>query len=140
MQDKKIGILVLQETHLSAKEETSLNNIFHSCLYIISSIDTKKLNVKGITLVLHKNLTKSVGIDRYDIIPGRALMATIPWHNNDKISVLAVYTPNDPTENGEFWEEIFNPLQNIPKLDIMLGDLNIVEDGLDCLPPKKDSQ
>ena len=70
------------------------------------------------------------------LIPGRALLAKIPWHDDSQIKILNVYAPNDAKENENFWTELNNMTLARPDLrpDLMLGDFNLVEDGLDRLP------
>lgn len=77
--------------------------------------------------------------------PGRALQANIKMKHRETLSVLGIYTPNDPTWNGYLWEEIqaFYKEQGnrrVPKPGIMLGDFNMVEEAIDQMPPHEDRQ
>lgn len=141
VRDKKIGILALQETHLCKEDECSINNLFRSRLHVISSIDPSQPNAKGVVLVWNKQLTDVNDINTYEIIPGRALLASAKWHRENCLSILVVYAPNDPTSNKTFWKMIKNEIQmkSLPKPNILLGDFNLVEDALDHLPPRLDS-
>ncbi|KIJ06480.1 hypothetical protein PAXINDRAFT_31816, partial [Paxillus involutus ATCC 200175] len=138
MRDRKISLLALQETHLTKSEEDSLNSVFHEKLHIVSSIDTTHPNAKGVALVWNKMTTNTHGIVSHEIVPGRALLATVPWHREERMTILVVYAPNDPTHIREFWETIKIELGNLPKPDVILGDFNLVEDALDRLPPHLD--
>ncbi|KAG2744731.1 DNase I-like protein, partial [Suillus brevipes Sb2] len=140
MKEKKIGILAVQETHLSKDDETSLNETFNKRLKIISSIDPEHGNAKGVAIVLNKHLTSSQEATHKEIIPGRAILVQLPWTKGEKITILAVYAPNDPSKNGAFWEEVQTNLTGLPTPDVLLGDFNIVEDALDRLPPKQDNE
>ncbi|KAH7903930.1 hypothetical protein BJ138DRAFT_979434, partial [Hygrophoropsis aurantiaca] len=51
-----------------------------------------------------------------------------------------IYAPNDTQENEEFWVELEDKLKQTPRPDVVLGDFNLVEDGLDRLPPHKDRE
>ncbi|KAG2738220.1 DNase I-like protein, partial [Suillus brevipes Sb2] len=139
VKEKRIAILATQETHLSKEDETSLNTIFSSRLKIISSIDPNHTNAQGVALVLNKDLTITREITSHEIIPGRALLVSIPWHREEKITILTIYAPNEPNKNKTFWDEVLAKLSTLPPPDIMLGDFNMVEDALDRLPPKSDS-
>jgi hypothetical protein len=58
------------------------------------------------------------------------------------LSVLGVYAPNDPAENAAFWRQIRSYYETNPGIrrpDFMGGDTNIVEDALDRLPSRPDS-
>ncbi|KAJ7717281.1 hypothetical protein B0H16DRAFT_1225303, partial [Mycena metata] len=73
-----------------------------------------------------------------EIIPGRALHLTIPWHGGSKLTVLAAYAPNDAAENAQFLDLLEFKIRHLPKPDIVLGDFNMVEDAIDRLPHHKD--
>ncbi|KIJ38372.1 hypothetical protein M422DRAFT_106346, partial [Sphaerobolus stellatus SS14] len=76
-----------------------------------------------------------------ELIPGRALMLNLPWGERGDLTFLAVYAPNEVGENARFWRELTKQWRekNLPKIDILLGDFNLVEDALDRKPPKADS-
>lgn len=135
---QKIGVLTLQETHLTPDEEETLNKRFENDWLIISSINPSCPNAAGVALVLNKRFTNSVGIDKMEIIPGRALQITIPWHKEIKLTILGIYAPNDGNGNETFWSEIKDKINPQRKPDIILGDFNIVEDALDRLPAHRD--
>ncbi|KAG2037391.1 Endonuclease/exonuclease/phosphatase, partial [Suillus americanus] len=140
VREKKIGILALQETHLTKNEEAILNETFQQRLCIISLIDPMHTNAKGVALVLNKQLTNSREATSRELVPGHAILITLPWHNKETLNVLAVYAPNNPQSNQLFWTEVHEKLDGLPLPDIMLGDFNIVKDALDRLPPKQDNQ
>ncbi|KAJ7616192.1 hypothetical protein DFH06DRAFT_1013136, partial [Mycena polygramma] len=60
----------------------------------------------------------------------------------ETVTFLAVYAPNSPEENKMFWLEIDSWFENnptAPKPDLMAGDFNIVQDGVDRLPTHEDN-
>ncbi|KAJ4470466.1 hypothetical protein J3R30DRAFT_3301437, partial [Lentinula aciculospora] len=63
-------------------------------------------------------------------------------HQEEKISILAVYAPNsDTAANAQSWERIqefytWNP--RIRQPDFMVGDCNMVEEPLDRLPTREE--
>ncbi|KAG6328512.1 hypothetical protein ID866_10577 [Astraeus odoratus] len=118
MRDDKITILVLQETHLTQDHTTILNGIFSDSLLITSSLDQNHPHSKEVAIVFNKRLLGS---------------------KNEKINILGVYPPNDPTENKHFWETIHDSIINLLQPDVILGDFNFVEDPLDGLPAHFDS-
>ncbi|KAL1948369.1 hypothetical protein VTO73DRAFT_12444 [Trametes versicolor] len=71
------------------------------------------------------------------IIPGRAMMLDVKWSEKRRLRILNVYGPNDPSENAAFWDRIRET--RMPRLDIMTGDFNVVEDGLDRIPVRADA-
>lgn len=56
----------------------------------------------------------------------------------EKLNILNVYAPNDPSENQRFWETIHDNIINLPQPDVLLGDFNIVEDSIDRIPAHPD--
>ncbi|KAL6299923.1 Endonuclease/exonuclease/phosphatase [Sparassis latifolia] len=75
------------------------------------------------------------------LIPGQAILLTVPWHNNRTLTILNIYAPNIAMENKEFWQTLEHKWthQHLPNPDVMLGDFNIVEDALDCIPSHVDN-
>lgn len=94
----------------------------------------------GVAIILNKELTNIKEVKDYTIIPGRAIAVMIPWHLNLTILVLAIYAPNSPGENRNFWRHLMDKWDelNLATPDIILGDFNIVEDALDRLPAHSD--
>ncbi|EKM57928.1 uncharacterized protein PHACADRAFT_89185, partial [Phanerochaete carnosa HHB-10118-sp] len=84
----------------------------------------------------------TTGAQIHILIPGRALLLSIPWQSDRTIHLLNVYASNDPSDNQCFWTqlsdiwELNKPL--IPKANIMLNDFNLIEDELDRFPPHAD--
>lgn len=66
-------------------------------------------------------------------------MVSIPWRR-DHMNILAVYAPNPPQENTIFWTALWCKLLEIQhnRIDIMLGDFNMVEEAIDRLPAHQD--
>jgi exonuclease III len=140
MREKKIGILALQETHMTDELDAKIADLFGKRLATIHSRDADAPNTKGVSIVINKELLDTEGLRSTEIVPGRALVADVPWHNNERLIVLAVYAPNRPDQNREFWKTITNEwdTRRLPKPDIMMGDLNFVESFIDRLPAHDD--
>ncbi|KIN99806.1 hypothetical protein M404DRAFT_154080 [Pisolithus tinctorius Marx 270] len=149
MRDDCLAILALQETYLNATQATSLNDTFTDMLHVITSIDPNHPTAKGIVIALNKHLVKTCEVKTHDIIPGRALLITMPWYQQEELNILNMYAPNDPStydertvmtpsDNQCFWEMIHNKIINLPQPDVMLGDFNIVEDSIDRIPAHLD--
>ncbi|KAJ7151846.1 Endonuclease/exonuclease/phosphatase, partial [Mycena crocata] len=143
MFDEKIGVMAVGETHLTEDQvdEIESQSMGRNRLRIFNSIDIEHPNRGGVTIVLNKDITniENVGIRR--LIPGRAILATIPWHGNLTVTVLAVYAPADsPASNKAFWEELHRMwmTMNLPVPDMLLGDTNLVQDMFDRLPHRVD--
>ncbi|KAJ3797677.1 Endonuclease/exonuclease/phosphatase, partial [Lentinula aff. detonsa] len=146
--DKRIGILALQETHLTNDRIETLNEHYKKRISIFGTPDpTNPTGKGGIAIVLNQELIKPERAECHDIIPGRALLLSITT-KGDKIVVLAVYAPNvsgsSGSDNANFWNGIKTCLEEsptLPKPDVLLGDCNVVEAGLiDRLPAHDDPE
>ncbi|KAJ7740845.1 hypothetical protein B0H16DRAFT_1228857, partial [Mycena metata] len=76
------------------------------------------------------------------LIPGRAVLAVIPWHGRRTLTVLGVYAPAESMkENKKFWDDLCDlwMTTDLPVPDAMGGDTNIVEDPIDRLPHRPDN-
>ena len=140
IREKRIGILAMQETHLTDELAHQFKSLFDNTLKLIFSPDPETCNARGIALVINKRLMKADDIRSTTIVPGRAIMISIPWHEGQRINVLAIYTPNAPREMREFWRSIQNKINANPNIrpHIMMGDFNLVEDAIDRIPCKAD--
>jgi exonuclease III len=139
MGEQTIGVLALQETHMTEELQENIESTFKH-LRIFSCCDPESPNSKGVAIVLNRDITNSENAKCKNIVPGRAISITLPWHASDVLNILAVYAPNEATENRDFWTDIRRARDDnqFPKADIMLGDFNVVEDSLDRLPSHGD--
>ncbi|KAG1870925.1 Endonuclease/exonuclease/phosphatase [Suillus tomentosus] len=143
MREKKIGILCLQETHLTQEHENQINALYSRRLKILNSRDEERPSTSaGVAFILNRELTNTDNIELKEIIPGRALALKTQWHNNDELNILNVYAPNDPTKHSDFWKQITDAWteRDARRLDIMLGDFNLTEDPLDRAPARTDNE
>jgi exonuclease III len=134
IQSRKIGILCTQETHLSTEQTDEINN-FHKNIKIFSTLDPLHPNSKGVAVAFNKKITNTQDVKATELIPGRAILIETQWHNTEVLTILAIYAPNDTTENMNFWNELnwkwTNENSTLPFPDLMLGDLNLTEDAID---------
>ncbi|KAJ7059508.1 Endonuclease/exonuclease/phosphatase, partial [Mycena amicta] len=142
MKRERIGVLAVCETHLTQSEVDEIeNSTTGRRLKIFNCSDPDSPRSKGVAIVLHRDLTNVEGITVRRLVPGRAILATIPWHNQETVTVLAVYAPADsPEENAEFWRDLREMwlTEDIPVPDIELGDKNMTEEPSDRMPERSD--
>ncbi|KAJ7022148.1 Endonuclease/exonuclease/phosphatase, partial [Mycena alexandri] len=143
MFDERIGIMAVGETHLTEAQTEEIEGaaMGRNRLRIFNSIDPDHPNKGGIAVVLNKDITNVENIIVRRLVPGRAILVTIPWHGKLTLTVLAVYAPaGSAAENKAFWEELHKlwMTENLPVPDVLLGDMNIVEDAIDRLPHRTD--
>jgi exonuclease III len=138
---ESLSIVALQETHsLSDEKLDELNNKHGYRMHILHSGDPDHPQARGIAVVLNKYTTRWQEAKAKVVIPGRAMRVELPWNEERKLNILAIYAPNTTAENTAFWKELNHKWieGNIPKPDIMLGDFNIVEESIDREPKRHD--
>ncbi|KAJ7591962.1 Endonuclease/exonuclease/phosphatase, partial [Mycena floridula] len=139
---ERIGILGVFASHLSPRQTQEIQNSFYGeRMKIYSTIDPEHPDSAGVAVVLNKELTNTQGVKVWYLIPGRAILMTIPWHGKETITILFVYPPNDTmTNNAAFWRQLIQIFleSDIPIPDSMMGDMNVTEDKIDRLPEHSD--
>ncbi|KAK0459914.1 hypothetical protein IW261DRAFT_1578140 [Armillaria novae-zelandiae] len=144
MCDRRIAILIVGEAHLNDERKESVINMFGKLLHIEHSELQDNPNAKGVAIVLNKRLTNSEKIKCWEIVLGQALQVQIEWHHGKTLMILGIYAPNEnAATNARFWKKIqdfYNRNPQVPCPDVMGGDTNIVEDPIDQLPARADSE
>ncbi|KAJ3714178.1 hypothetical protein C8R42DRAFT_591588, partial [Lentinula raphanica] len=139
---RKIGILVIGEAHLDQTRRDEIELKYPDLKIYFSKLD-RTANAAGTAIVLNRKLTNCTGNQTYEVVAGHALLLETTYHNNQQLSILAIYAPNsDIAANTLFWNNVrafFERHPNIRKPDLMLGDFNMVEEALDRLPPHPDA-
>ena len=141
LRDRKVGILAVQETHLREDTVHSLHAQFHQRLHIINSSDPEHPNAMGVAVVLNKSYVAWKDAITHVLVPGRAILVSVPWHKESIINVLAVYAPNRESENASFWDTLKQKwaANEFPAPDVLLGDFNCVEADIDRLPLRQNA-
>ena len=136
LRDKKIGILAVQETHLGEDTVHNLHSQFPQHLQIINSSVPEHPNAMGVAVILNKSYVAWNDTVMHVLIPGRAMLVSVPWHKKSIINVLAVYAPNRENENATFWDTLKQKwaANEFLSPDVLLGDFNCVEADMDRLP------
>ncbi|EJD34057.1 DNase I-like protein [Auricularia subglabra TFB-10046 SS5] len=136
----KIGIMVIQETHMEEQHVEEVHRYYKHLKVINSSLLDNPTGAGGVALVFNKMLTNWETVESHVIVPGRVILARLTWHREDKLTVLAVYAPTRRPENHDMWEIIHDCLlddaSDLPMPDLMLGDFNFVEDAVDRFPAR----
>ncbi|KIJ43385.1 hypothetical protein M422DRAFT_253260 [Sphaerobolus stellatus SS14] len=140
MRENNIAILAVQETHIDAHRLCRLESLFERQLLIKNSADSLTLNGRAVSIILNKRFTLWKDATFNNIVLGRALLLHLPWGERGTLNILAIYAPNDQHQNMSFWKDLTKIWKDraLPRLDILLGDFNSVEDPLDRQPPRKD--
>ena len=142
VREGRISILALQETHIMESKLEAINDLFKATMHVVATPDPENPTAaRGVAVALNKRLIQTDSIEAREIVPGRALEVRLQWTREKKLTLLAVYAPNDMAENAQFWEDLTRARDTgqMHAPDIMLGDMNVVRTPLDRLPPRPDS-
>ncbi|KAG1837268.1 Endonuclease/exonuclease/phosphatase [Suillus subalutaceus] len=143
MRDQKIGILCVQETHLTNEHEKQIDSLFSRRLRVLNTSDPQRPGSSaGIAFVLNKELTNASSATMEILIPGRAAIMSLNWHNNKTIKILNIYAPNNANEHPNFWNKVKTEWlkSNVSDIDFMLGDFNLTENPIDRAPARLDNE
>ncbi|KAH6909603.1 Endonuclease/exonuclease/phosphatase, partial [Coprinopsis sp. MPI-PUGE-AT-0042] len=142
MKQRKLGVLAVQETHLTKEATARLNAQFEGRLRIHNSSDNEHPNAQGVAIIVDETIARAGTLKTHILVQGRAMITEVPWKGSStSLNILIVYAPNGKQDNASFWETLDTKLDQrespFPKPDFVLGDFNIVEDAIDRSPPSK---
>ncbi|KAJ7336755.1 hypothetical protein DFH08DRAFT_706046 [Mycena albidolilacea] len=72
-----------------------------------SSHPQNPCSTAGVAFLLNKELIDTEHVMTYDLIPGRAIMISVPWHKGEVLAVLNIYAYNKPKDRSEMWTELW---------------------------------
>ena len=141
LNEYKIAILALQETHLDQSALDTIRACFSKKMEIYNSEDPDAPRATaGVAFVINKTLIAPRKIEVVELKAGRALAIQIEWLENEKTTLLNIYAPNGRPAHQQFWTEINaeRRTKRLPRPDFLLGDFNVTEDPIDRAPPRLD--
>ena len=137
----KIAILALQETHLDQTSLRQIRTCFSKKMQILHSEDPDApRTTAGIAFVINNALIAPRNLKIYELKAGRALALKIEWLDAETTNLINVYAPNDRSVHPDFWNslETERRAHRLPRPDFVLGDMNLTEDPIDRSPPRLD--
>jgi exonuclease III len=143
MRKKKIGLLCIQETHLLPEHEAQIESLYSKRIRVLNSRDPfRPGNSAGVAFVINKEILNADDLKTHEIIPGRASVLRLKWHNETYLTIANIYAPNNHAQHPNFWNTIGRLWRenNIPNPDFLMGDFNITEDALDRAPARLDNE
>ncbi len=140
MSEHRIGILLMQETHLTEERTADLHRMFARKIKILHSANLEAPTQReGVAIVLNRRYLNTADAAATIIVPGRAIQVTVSCQGGDKRTILCVYAPtsNGAHERKLFFDEVreyYESHPRCPRPHLMAGDFNTVEDAIDRLP------
>ncbi|KAJ7090687.1 Endonuclease/exonuclease/phosphatase, partial [Mycena epipterygia] len=143
MREQKIGIMIVTETHMSTAQALEIEEShMNKRLKLFNYEYRENPSAKGVAIVLNREITNTEGVKIHYLIPGKAILAVIPWHGTQTVTVLGIYAPTESDEEKvNFWNALCELwlTTNLPVPDAIGGDFNLVPDAIDRLPHHTDS-
>ncbi|KAJ7682188.1 Endonuclease/exonuclease/phosphatase, partial [Mycena polygramma] len=144
MHDEKIGILVVTETHMSVAQALEIEESFmKKHLKLFNYEYPENPAAKGVAIVLNREITNTEGVKIHYLIPGKAMLAVVPWHGTRTMTVLGIYAPTESDEEKiNFWNTLCDLwlTTDLPVPDAVGGDFNLVPEAMDRLPHRTDPE
>ncbi|KAI0832658.1 Endonuclease/exonuclease/phosphatase, partial [Trametes gibbosa] len=146
MNDQRIGVLMLQETHLTEQRRADLHQMFAGRIKIFHSAHPESPTQKeGVAFVLNKKLVSATGAQAVEVVPGRALQLTLLCRGGDERRMLCIYAPTSDgvAERCNFYQQVlrfYDTHPAVPPPHVMAGDFNNIEDAIDRLPLPEDAR
>lgn len=140
MSEHRIGVLFVQETHLTALRKAQVQQMFAKCIKSFHSEHPETPTQRaGVAIVLNASIVNTAEASVTEIVPGHALQLSLRCRGGFTRHMLGIYTPT--SDGTEECKRFFNNLRvyyesnpACPKPHLMTGDFNNVEDSLDRLP------
>lgn len=104
MRECQIGVLVVQETHMTDDLARHFKLLARNCFHLRYSPDPDPQNAKGVAFVLNKKMITTENVRTEIIFPGRAMVVEILWRNGKTIMILNIYAPNVLSKARDFWK------------------------------------
>ncbi|TRM69146.1 Endonuclease/exonuclease/phosphatase, partial [Schizophyllum amplum] len=140
MVEKRIAVLMLQETHLTEELKDRVEAMFSRKLKIFSSPDPSyPTRRNGVAIVLNRRLISADDAKATVIVPGHALHLNVQWQPNERKNLLVIYAPTSAglSARKDFFikvGEFYKARTHLPRPCLMAGDWNCIEDEVDRLP------
>ncbi|KZV59578.1 DNase I-like protein [Peniophora sp. CONT] len=140
----RIGILLLQESHLTEDEATVIQNNHKRLRIFTSPTPDRETSAGGVTFVVNTELVATSDATFKTIIPGRAATLTVPWYGTTTLTVMNVYAPaTTDQEKAAFYKELVSKFETDTSLHrptYLAGDFNMVEAGIDRSSGRDDAK
>ncbi len=140
MSEHKIGILLLQETHLTDERKAAIHKMFARRIKVFHSPHPESPTQKeGVAIVLNSRYVNTTDASATEVIPGRAIQISLACQGGDTRNILCIYAPTSAgvAERVRFYKDLakyYEDRPNFPRPHLMAGDFNNIEDTIDRLP------
>jgi len=143
LRSQQIGVLALQETHLTTELADQIDNLYSCRISLFNSPALENPSSSaGVAFVINKEKLNAKETTLTTLIPGRAVFLSVKRQRGDSLHLINIYALNAPHQHPTFWSDITTKWQenNLPCPHLVMGDFNLVEDPLDRSPVRPDNE
>ena len=100
MRERKIRLLGLQETHLPEPLQEQVTTLYQCTPTIFNStLQENPTSSVGMVFVINNKLLCTENMQFHTLILDHAIFISFKWHPDSVLSMINVYTLNDPTKH-----------------------------------------
>ncbi|KAL4064642.1 Endonuclease/exonuclease/phosphatase [Scleroderma citrinum] len=143
LREQKLGILALQETHLSDDLAAQVSALHYHRITMFNSLGINNPTGSArVAFVINKEVVNVNNISMHTLILDRAIYLSLKWQRDIDLKLINVYALNDPLQHPHFWANLEYQWRalHLPKPDFMMGHFNLTEDPIDRAPARTDNQ
>ncbi len=140
LSEHRIGVLLVQETHLTDERVAAIHKMFARKLRVFHSANQDAPTQReGVAIVVNTRYVNAKDAKMVVVVPGRAIQLTLTCQGGDEMTLLCLYAPTSSgaAERTQFYKEVLQYYEEHPNCarpHLMAGDFNNVEDAIDRLP------
>src|SRR5882724_8237556 len=138
MRLQRITILAVQEARTTEEDAEQIEARVPKIRIITNGEYSSKM---GVAFAITKDLIDENNLRHKIMIPNRASKLRVKWGDNQELTLINVYTPNDKQNKTKFFEKLASMTRNNKHKDLcVMGDFNCVEGDIDRSPTHKDNK
>jgi len=95
----------------------------------------------GVAFAINRDLMDENGLQHEIMIPKRASKLKVKWGDNQELTLINTYAPNNEEDKIGFFKKLTKMTRNNKHKDLcIMGDFNCVESDIDRSPPHRDNE
>src|SRR5882724_615608 len=134
MRLKRITILEIQEVRTTEEDTAQIEAVAPKIKIITNGQYSSKM---GVAFAINKDLID----ENKNNDTNRASKLRFKWGDNQELTLINIYAPNDEENKIKFFEKLASMTRNNKHKDLcVMGDFNCVESDIDRSPTHKDNE
>src|SRR5882724_11767578 len=138
MRLQQIAILAVQEARTTEEDAEQIEAKTPKIKIITNGEYSSKM---GVAFAINKDLIDENNFQHEIMIPSRASKLRVKWGDNQELTLINIYAPNDEENKTKFFKKLASMTRNNKHWDLcVMGDFNCVESDIDRSPTHKDNE